>query len=113
MLDQQTLNELRNQLEMEKHKLEKELGKIAKVHDGDLQGSYKDVGNEPDDEVNEFETFATDTQVTEDLERRLEEVNAALEKMDKGTYGFSEDNPSEALSVEQLRANPAAKRPAK
>lgn len=77
-----------------------------------LSGEVEESANFPDygrseeenaTEVADYQALAaTNTAVTE----RLEEINAALERIEKQTYGVTEDG--EVIPEGRLRANPAA-----
>ncbi len=120
MLDQQTLSELKNALEKEWDLLTKELETIA-APDPNLPGDW-DVKHEEwgEDQITSKEDLETGESVNESdedmknkalsdrLELRLEEVNNALVRMEKGNYGIC-DACQKEIPVERLKANPAAK----
>ncbi len=116
-MDHILLDEFKAALTEEKNRLTNELAAIARrnpsvkddwtaefphfeeaedVQDTDLEESA--------DEVEEYEVRRA---TADDLEMRLRDVNAALERIEKGTYGIS-IKTGKPLSVERLRANPAA-----
>ena len=105
------LGELRELLEQERSELEKNLAEHGRKIDGDWQGTAKGFEeNEPDaiDEADKLEELATNVPLVEELERRYKDVVDALAKMDARTYGVAEDT-GEAIALERLRANPAAR----
>ncbi len=111
IMDQNTLNQLKTALEQEKKSLTEELQSIAepdKHLKGDWDAKYTDMGNEWDDNAQEVTEYATRVPLEHKLELRLLEVNAALAKIDHGTYGICEIC-GEAIPVERLTANPAAR----
>lgn len=120
MLNQETLGELKSALEKERETLTNELETIA-VPDPNLPGDW-DIKHQEweEDQITsdeELETGVSVNEVDEDmknkalsdhLELRLQEVNNALERMEKGTYGICEVCQKE-IPIERLKANPAAK----
>jgi RNA polymerase-binding transcription factor DksA len=61
--------------------------------------------NEVADKMGELED---NTSIMNQLDKQLNEVNAALEKIDKGTYGICEIS-GEPIERERLEANPSAR----
>lgn len=108
MLDQKVLAELKTQLLEEKNKLEKDLSLIATKEDGDYQANFEDFGRDEEENAEETEEFFNKTALTETLEKKLNEVNSALERMKMGTYGICVNCPEEEIPVERLKAYPSA-----
>src|SRR3989344_3292638 len=120
MLDQKILDELKNALEKEKETLLAELKTIARP-DPKVKGDWDtlhtemggdEVASEQDlqggEEADESEEDSTNEGIVQNLEVRLQEVNEALERMAEGTYG-TDEKTGNPISIERLRANPAAK----
>ncbi len=87
------------------------LGRINPENPDDWEAVPSDLNipeadrNEVADKVEDFEEkFATERE----LEVRLNDVKAALEKMGKGAYGICEVG-GEAIESERLEVNPAAR----
>ena len=102
---------LRDALEKERTELEQSLAEHGKKIDGDWQGATQgSQENEADpiDAADTLEELATNVPLVEELERRYKDVVDALEKITAGTYGLDE-NTNEPISLERLRANPAAR----
>ncbi|MEK7609394.1 MAG: TraR/DksA family transcriptional regulator, partial [Patescibacteria group bacterium] len=111
IMNQGTLNELKSALEKEKETLTEELRSVAhpdKKVKGDWDADYKDLGNDWDDNSQEVTEYATRLPLEHELEVRLSEVNAALEKMAKGSYGICE-KCGQAMDIDRLRAEPSAR----
>lgn len=110
-MDQQILIELKAALEQEKKTLIEELNTFAqpdKNLKGDWDAKYLDLGNGQEDNAQETTEYATRLPLEHQLEKRLQEIEEALKKIDQGTYGFCEAC-SELIDAERLRANPAAR----
>jgi RNA polymerase-binding transcription factor DksA len=111
-LDEKIVQELKEQLLNEKSDLEKNLSKTAKPIDkkrGDYKTTFDDLGNDMDENATEISEYSDNLAVENALEKRLQEIIIALEKIDKGTYGFCTNcKDKKEISIERLRANPAA-----
>ncbi|MFA5830196.1 MAG: TraR/DksA C4-type zinc finger protein [Candidatus Paceibacterota bacterium] len=98
----------------EKKQLEKELGSVGRVNPlntADWEGTPGDTENiDAEDEnslADKFEEFEERSAVETELEVRLNEINAALERTEKGGYGICRVCQGE-IEDERLEANPAA-----
>ena len=103
------LNDLRDELEVEQHTLVEELESRGKSIGGDWQGASKLEGEEADpvDAADQIEELVTNVPLVEELEKRKREVDAAIIRMDKDTYGIC-GVCNEEIPFELLQANPAA-----
>jgi DnaK suppressor protein len=111
-MDKKLIEELKIKLEAEKNSLEKELGSFAKKDDspkGDWETKYpnREDGDreEEADEVQEYENLVS---IEQRLELKLRDIDLALEKIEKGTYGKCE-NCDKEISEDRLRALPEAR----
>lgn len=109
--DQVILDELKAKLVEEKSNLERELSAIAKPTGtpGDYETQHDVIGEGADDNATEVEEYADNLALEDNLEKQLKEVLEALARMEKGAYGFCE-NCNSQMSLERLRAYPAAKK---
>jgi len=110
-IDKNTLEELRKQLQHEKEELEKNLSRIARpvnAKEGDYETTFDEIGSDRDDNATEVDQYSDNVPVENTLEKKLQEVMDALERMEKGTFGTCE-NCKKDISIERLKANPAAK----
>ena len=110
-MDQKTLSELKGLLIEEKEKLEEGLSRIAKPIDkkeGDYETNFDEIGTDREDNATEVDQYSDNLSVETTLEKRLQEIIEALERMENGTYGLC-DNCKKEIDIERLRANPAAK----
>ena len=115
-MDKETIKELRQKLEEDKKKVEEELNKFADK-DKNLAGDWDtrfpkmasgDTGSSAQEgAADEVEAYESLLPIEHSLELHLKEINEALERMKKGTYGFCE-NCKEEIPIERLRAYPAA-----
>ena len=110
-IEKEILNELKGALLEEKEDLENQLNRIAKPTDkdkGDYETSFEDIGTDKDDNATEVDQYSQNLSVETSLEKRLQNILDALDKMEKGTYGKCE-NCNKDIPLERLKANPSAK----
>jgi RNA polymerase-binding protein DksA len=105
--DQQ--DELRGALEAEKDSVEEELAAHGKQSGNEWEGSSESEGEEADpiDAADNIEELATNTPLVAELQERKKEIEAALARMDAGTYGACEVC-GDPIPFDRLEANPAA-----
>ncbi len=108
MLDKKTTEKFKNKLLEEKNKLEEKLLKIAVKENGDYKAKFKDIGRDEEDNAEEVEEYTANIGITETLEKNLKEVEAALARIEEGTYGVCKNCPGEEIPLERLEAYPAA-----
>lgn len=110
-MDKQILDELKALLLKEKEDLEENLERIAKPvnkEKGDYETNFEEIGADREDNTTEVEEYTDNLPVEITLEKKLQETLDALDRMEKGTYGFCE-NCQKEIDIERLRANPSAK----
>ena len=105
------LNDLRANLEAESDSLDEELAEHGKASGASWQGNSSGLSGEeadPNDAADQIEELVTNVPLVDELVKRQRDIKAALEKMDKGTYGTCEvcDEP---ILKKRLEANPAAR----
>jgi RNA polymerase-binding transcription factor DksA len=110
MIDIKTMKE---RLEAERTLVESELTTVA--HKGATPGDWEPSAGEidtsatePDEKASAIEQFESNTEITKQLEIRLADVNAALAKIEAGTYGICEVS-GKPIEEDRLEANPAAR----
>lgn len=107
MLDEKMLSELKAKLEAEKARLESDLGKLAKKEGVDYETKFDEIGRSEEENADEVEEYMDNLGVTDTLEKNLEQVNAALERIANGTYGKCENCQGD-IPLERLKVYPAA-----
>lgn len=110
-IDESTRSELLAALESERQTLTEQLSSHGqKTAEGDWQGASSSEGAEADvtDAADNIEELATNVSLVETLERQLKDVDDALEKIQKGSYGTCEAG-GEEISIERLKAHPSAR----
>lgn len=112
-IDAQTLEELKNQLLQEKTEVEENLKKIANPKengDVDYETRFNELGSDSDENATEVSEYVDNLAVEKTLEKRLQEIKDALQRMEDGTYGFCSNcgEGKQEINIERLKANPAA-----
>jgi DnaK suppressor protein len=98
----------------EKTLLENELNSVGKIdpeHPGDWNATSRDIAidSADDNEVaDKLEEYETNKGVMDKLQKQLSEVDAALERIENGTYGICE-NTHKPIDRDRLEANPSAR----
>ncbi len=103
---------VRQRLETDKERVE---GLITQLHDegldeeeADQLGDSSHYPQHPADQGSETFEREKDMSILEQLERELAEIEAALQRLDEGTYGIDEIT-GEPISPERLEAYPIAR----
>ncbi len=108
-MNQTLLNENKAKLLAERQKLRVMLNRDS-VPDSETPGGhvpkFSELGSEEGENASEVEKFANDLSVMEGLEERLKKVDAALKRVEDGTYGKCE--MGDEIDEARLRAEPAA-----
>lgn len=100
------LEHFREKLQKERERLLKEIDEVAQETNA-LDASASEADDSGD--VAELDAQnVIDRTVLETLEKELSEVDAALERIEKGTYGICEKS-GRLIPVERLEAYPAAR----
>jgi RNA polymerase-binding transcription factor DksA len=100
-------------LENEKQTLERDLGELAQKTDPsgvvwDAVSKEDEDTADRDDVASAIESLENNEGTISILETQLHEVNLALEKIEKGTYGICEVS-GEEIEQDRLEANPSAR----
>ena len=110
MLSQEFIDKMKNKLDVEKKRLEEDLSSFTKknVHNAeDYKADFPDFGDESDENAKEVATFEERLNMENTLETELRDVNKALERIEKGTYGTCH-NCKEEIPEARLEARPTA-----
>jgi RNA polymerase-binding transcription factor DksA len=103
----------RAKLEEEKARLEAELATVGRrnpsnPNDWEAVGTQGEKEADPNDQADQMEQYAENNAILTDLEIRYNEVVAALDRIEKGTYGICEVS-GEPIEEDRLAADPAAR----
>lgn len=103
------IEEMKAKLLDEKQQFESSLGRFAKKTEvpGDYEATFEDIGPDADENASEVEMYADNIALEDNLEGQLAEVDAALARMEVGTYGACRVCGKD-IEEGRLRAFPAA-----
>jgi RNA polymerase-binding transcription factor DksA len=73
---------------------------------GDFKPKWPSVGDKEDENATEVSMYQTSLSLTRDLEARYDKITAALERIEKGTYGKCKFG--DEIEEDRLRAVPEA-----
>lgn len=107
-LTQDQLNHFKHRLIEMKHEIEEELSSTSRDNAQDAVHELSDFQNHPADQGTEQYEQELDKGFKMMREDKLQEVNDALEKIDKRTYGLSEES-GKHIPLERLEAEPTAR----
>lgn len=113
-MNKKDLAYFKGKLEKEKTLLEEELGTISKFDPENVNGWEATSDNIVVDSADEnevadkMEELEGNKAILNRLEPQLNEVRAALDRIEKGTYGICEISGDE-IERERLEANPSAR----
>lgn len=108
------LDLFKSKLTAEKARLEADLSKVGRKDPSNPNGwdaTTTDIEVDAADEnevADKFEEYEENNTIIPQLEKQLKEVDAALEKIEKGTYGKCEVC-GEPIEATRLQANPSAR----
>lgn len=100
------VTEMQQQLVTEEKRLGNELHELAQVKDGNLVAQFPEYGEHDEENAMEIAEYQARSGTVEAIETRLKEVQAALARIEHGTYGVTSDG--QLIPEARLRANPAA-----
>ena len=113
-MNKKDIDRLQKTLIAERVSLEEELGTVADRNSSASSGWEATSGKmevDPADEsevADKLEELEDNSGIADKLEHQLNEVKAALERVDKGTYGICEAC-GKPIEIERLEANPSAR----
>jgi RNA polymerase-binding protein DksA len=89
-LNEATIAEIEKNLLARKKLLENDLKELTRLdhHESDnTSAKFPEYGNKPDENAQEIIDYSTNVATEKVLEKSLEDVKSALERIKKGTYG--------------------------
>lgn len=109
-LDKKSLAEIKKQLLAQEKQLLKDLASISREdsHERDERSAaFPEYGDKSDENAQEITDYSTNIVTQRVLEKSLEDVEKALERIEKGEYGICKycHNP---INIKRLAARPTA-----
>lgn len=109
-LDQVTIQEIEHQLKDQREKTLNDLSKISRrdSHESDDRAAkFPDYGDKPDENAQEISDYTTNIVTEKVLEKSLEDIDKALERIKNGSYGICR-YCGEPIAKKRLQARPTA-----
>jgi len=109
-MKKEDLENFKKRLEEEKKKIIEELNSFAtkEPQRENWNANFPEFNGSAarEEEVDEVEEYSTLLSLEISLEKKLKEINAALERIEKDSFGVCEKCKKE-IEIERLKANPA------
>ncbi len=110
-MDQEAIEKIKQDLLTEKKRLEEELSRFAhrnqKSVNTDYDTDFEDIGDKEDENAAEVARYSDNLSLENTLEKALRDVEAALVRINEGTYGICKYCKSK-ISDERLKARPTS-----
>jgi RNA polymerase-binding protein DksA len=109
-LDPKTIAQIKADLLARKKQLTNDLEDVSKKdnHEADNLGAkFPEYGDKPDENAQEIIDYSTSVMAEKVLEKTLEDINSALDRIDKGTYGICK-YCHKPIDLKRLLARPTA-----
>lgn len=104
-MDKKTLETIKKGLEAEKKKITEELNVVSAK--GEYKAKFPELGDKPEENVQEIDEYSTNLATEKVLESALRDIEGALERIQKGTYGVCKYCGKE-IGDKRLLARPVA-----
>jgi RNA polymerase-binding protein DksA len=108
-LNKEVVEKIKKDLQERKKQLEEDLEDVAqKGEDGDeYRVKFPEFGDKPDENAQEISEYTTNVATEEVLNKTLRDVNNALKRIEKGTYGSCK-YCGRTIDEKRLMARPTA-----
>jgi len=109
-MDKAFVKEMEDQLVREGERLKRELAEFSSQNPKnveDYSAKFPNMGDKEDENAEEVATYSTNLTLERTLEASLRDVEKALERIKKGTYGICKYCNKE-IDEKRLRARPAS-----
>lgn len=109
-LDTSTLEAIKKDLVARKEKIVSNLAELTKKDDHELDDTsakFPDYGDKPDENAQEISDYTTNIATEAVLEKTLADIDKALDRIEKGTYGICK-YCGRAIDAKRLVARPVA-----
>jgi RNA polymerase-binding protein DksA len=104
------IEEIKTSLLVQKKQIVDDLNDISKtdIHEADNRGTqFPEYGDKPDENAQEISDFSTTVATQKILEKSLEDIDKALTRIEKGTYGTCK-YCGKLIAEKRLMARPTA-----
>lgn len=107
-MEKQILEKIKADLLMRKNQIESELNQIARKSDTEPgEALFPEYGDKSDENAKEIDEYTTNLATEKVLDSSLRDINSALDRIEKGTYGICKYCGKE-IDEKRLLARPVA-----
>lgn len=109
-MDQQKLEQFKNLLTKEKNQLEEQLKQFTKPDpraENDYDARFPEHGDKEDENAAEIADYTVNLPLERALEKQLQDVDAALKRIDEGKYGLCK-YCHQSIEEKRLEARPTS-----
>ena len=106
-LDQETIEKIKKDLEERKQQILDDLQDVGEKQGDEYKAKLPEYGDKPDENAQEISDYSTNIATESVLEKNLRDINNALERIEKGTYGICK-YCGQPINSKRLLARPAA-----
>jgi len=109
-LDEKAIAQIKADLIIKRDQILNDLKNVSQEddHEADNLGAkFPEYGDKPDENAQEITDYSTSVMAEKVLEKTLEDINSALDRIEKGTYGICK-YCHKPISLKRLLARPVA-----
>ncbi len=109
-LDENTLEQIKKQLLEQRKSVSADLSTMSRPdshENDDRSAKFPEYGDKPDENAQEISDYSTNIVTEKVLEKILEDIDKALERIEKGTYGICK-YCRQPIAEKRLLARPTA-----
>ncbi len=110
-MDKKFVEKIKAELLERQNKIQEEIGRIADKNEdiggGDYVTKYPNIGDDMEDNIDEFPIFESNLAIEQNLEKTLRDIKTALKRIDEGSYGTCKYCGKE-IDQRRLEARPVA-----
>ena len=109
-LDEKAIAQIKADLIIKRDQILNDLKNVSQEddHEADNLGAkFPEYGDKPDENAQEITDYSTSVMAEKVLEKTLEDINSALDRIKKGTYGICK-YCHKPISLKRLLARPVA-----
>lgn len=109
-LDQKTIKEIEGQLLAQKKRILSDLSDLSRKDDheaDDRTTKFPEYGDKPDENAQEIADYSANVMTEKVLEKSLDDINKALDRIKNGTYGICK-YCGRPIATKRLLARPTA-----
>ena len=109
-LDEKAIAQIKADLIIKRDQILNDLKDVSQEddHEADNLGAkFPEYGDKPDENAQEITDYSTSVMAEKVLEKTLEDINSALDRIEKGTYGICK-YCHKPISLKRLLARPVA-----